>query len=202
MATGGHDQFPGGGRAMAIITLKWMLAIGMVAGLLGSRPVCSCGPFFERAIFTFALHPDLPLTSYAQGQLGILQPTYAQSYLYVAYRYLTGVGFNQGEQEALVALWHERLNPQADLWDPSAGPAVSAWSDVRAQIATGAAPPTIDVFKALQAKNGQFYYHVYVNCTADAFQTAAHTLTERIAQFGADSPEVREWVPAQDQVFK
>jgi len=46
-----------------------------------------------------------------------------------------------------------------------------------------------------------FYYHEYVNCPADAFQTAANTLTERIRQFGADSGDVQEWVRAQDQVF-
>ena len=118
-----------------------MLAIGMVAGLLGSRPACGCGPFFEQAIFTYTLHPDLPLTSYAQGQLGILQPTYAQSYLYVAYRYLIGMGFDQEEQAALLALWDERLNPQADLWNPNASAAVKAWSDVRAQIAAQDASP-------------------------------------------------------------
>jgi hypothetical protein len=77
---------------MATKTLKWMLAVGIVAGLLGNRPVYGCGPFVERAIFTYTVHPDLPLTGYAQGQLGILQPTYARSYLYVAYRYLIGIG--------------------------------------------------------------------------------------------------------------
>ena len=46
-----------------------------------------------------------------------------------------------------------------------------------------------------------FYYHEYVNCPADAFRTAANTLTERIRQFGADSGDLQEWVRAQDQVF-
>jgi hypothetical protein len=181
--------------------LRWTLAIGIVTGLLCSLPAFSCGPFLEQAIFTYTLHPDLPLTSYAQGQLGILQPTYAQSYLYVAYRYLIGMGFNREEQEALLALWDERLNPPADLLTPNASAAIKAWSDLRAQVADGGPPPPINVFKALEARNGQFFYHVYVNCTADAFLTAARTLTERIGQFGADSAEVREWVHAQDQVF-
>jgi hypothetical protein len=39
------------------------------------------------------------------------------------------------------------------------------------------------------------------NCTADAFQTAAHTLRARIEQFGVDSVDVLDWVRAQDQVF-
>jgi hypothetical protein len=186
---------------MATTTLRWMLAVGIAVGLLCSRPAFGCGPFAEQAIFTYTLHPDLPLTSYAQGQLGILQPTYARSYLYVAYRYLIGMGFNSEEQEALQALWNERLNPPADLSDSNASAAVKAWSDARAQIVNGGTPPQIDVFKALEARNGQFFYHMYVNCTADAFQTAMRTLTERIAQFGADSAELRAWVRAQDQVF-
>jgi hypothetical protein len=186
---------------MAATTLKWMLAIGIVARLLGSQPVCSCGPFFEQAIFTYTLHPDLPLAGYARGQLGILQPTYAQSYLYVAYRYLIGMGFHQEEQAALLALWNERLNPQADLWNPHASAAVKTWSEARGQIVTAGPPPQVNVFKALQARNGAFYYHEYVNCPADAFRTAANTLTERIGQFGADSVEVQDWVRAQDQVF-
>lgn len=180
--------------------LRWMLAIGLVAGLLCTRPAWSCGPFFEQAIFTYSLHPDLPLTNFAQGQLGILQPTYARSYLYVAYRYLIGMGFNREEQEALATLWDERLNLRAELSHPHAG-TIKAWSDVRAQLADGESPPQINVFKALEARDGQFYYHMYVNCSADAFRTAAHTLTERMAQFGADSAEVRDWVRAQDQVF-
>ena len=181
--------------------LRSTLAVCVVVGLVCTRPAFSCGPFFEQAIFTYSLHPDLPLASFAQGQLGILQPTYAQSYLYVAYRYLIGMGFNREEQEALLALWNERLNPQAELWDPSASAAVKAWVDARAQIADAGIPPQIKVFKALEARNGQYYFNLFVNCPADAFLTAARTLTERIGQFGASSAEVREWVRGQDQVF-
>jgi hypothetical protein len=186
---------------MATTTLRWALAISMAAALVLSRPALGCGPFFEQAIFTYTLHPDLPLTNFARGQLGVLQPTYARSYLYVAYRYLSGIGFDEAEQRALLALWDERLNPQADLWNPNASAAIKAWYDARARVALGGAPPRIDVFKALEARNGQWYFHLYVNCPADTFLTAAHTLTERMAQFGADSAEVREWVRAQDQVF-
>jgi hypothetical protein len=186
---------------MVILTLKCLVAIGIVAGLLGTRPAFSCGPFLEEAIFTYTLHPDVPLTTYAQGQLGILQPTYARSYLYVAYRYLIGMGFNREEQEALLALWNERLNPQADVWNSDVGAAVKSWTETRARIVEVGPPPLVNVFKTLEARNGLVYSQVYVNCPADAFLTAAHTLTQRIGQFGADSVEVQEWVRAQDQVF-
>ena len=170
-------------------------------GLLCNRPAFSCGPFLEQAIFTYTLHPDVPLTTYAQGQLGILQPTYARSYLYVAYRYLIGMAFHQEEQEALLVLWNERLNPQADLWNIDVSAAVKAWSETRAQIVKVGPPPQVNVFKTLEARNGLVYSQVYVNCPADAFLTAAHTLTQRFGQYGADSVELQEWVRAQDQVF-
>jgi hypothetical protein len=186
---------------MVSVTLKCLFAIGIVICLLCIRPAFSCGPFVEQAIFTYTLHPDLPLTTYAQGQLGILQPTYARSYLYVAYRYLIGMGFQPEEQAALLALWNERLNPQADLWNTDVSAAVKVWSEARAQIDEVGPPPAVNVFKTLEARNGLAYYHVFLNCPADAFLTAARTLTERIGQFGADSVEMREWVHAQDQVF-
>ena len=182
-------------------TRRWALALGIVVGLVCGRPAFGCGPFFEQAIFTYSLHPDLPLASFAQGHLGVLQPTYARSYLYAAYRHLSGLGFNAGEQQALLALWDERLHPHTDSWHAHLNTAMKAWYDARARVTGGDPPPAINVFKALEARNGQWYFHQYVNCTADAFLTAAQTLRERTAQFGADSTEIRDWVRAQDQVF-
>ena len=40
-----------------------------------------------------------------------------------------------------------------------------------------------------------------MNCTADAFLTAAHTLDGLIGRFGAANDGVKDWVAAQDQVF-
>ena len=39
------------------------------------------------------------------------------------------------------------------------------------------------------------------NCLADAFSNAAQVLHDRIASYGADSPDVRAWLAAQDAVF-
>lgn len=44
-------------------------------------------------------------------------------------------------------------------------------------------------------------YQQFVNCTDDGFLTAIGTLNDRISKFGADSPVVKEWLGAQDQVF-
>ena len=51
----------------------------------------ACGPYFEEAIFTRPDRPDNPLAHFAAGQLGVIRPGYARSYLVVAYRYLSGV---------------------------------------------------------------------------------------------------------------
>ena len=56
----------------------------------------SCAPEFPYAVFTYKYHPDFPLKNYAAGAIGIPQPTYARSYLVVAYRYLSGVSLNPG----------------------------------------------------------------------------------------------------------
>src|SRR5437660_5063020 len=64
---------------------------------LAFRPSFACGPFMLDAVFTFTAHPEFPLEKFARGELGIIQPTYARSYLFVAYRYLNGTGFSSQE---------------------------------------------------------------------------------------------------------
>ena len=62
------------------------------------------------AVFVFTVHPAYPLSDYARGQIGVIQPSDARSYLYVAYRYLNNAPFTAEEQKALTQLWDERLN--------------------------------------------------------------------------------------------
>ena len=150
----------------------------------------ACGPFFPEAIFVYTLHPDFPLDSYAAGHLGILQPTYARSYLYVAYRYLAGAGFDEVEQLDLTQLWDDRMS---SMPVDSTAPA-QAWLDARAELQELPESPAIDSYKAID-------WQSYPNCTSDAFESAAVTLKDRVRKFGADNPSVRDWVLAQDQVF-
>ena len=44
-------------------------------------------------------------------------------------------------------------------------------------------------------------HDAYLNCHADAFQSAFNTLNDRIQKFGKDSAEVAEWTRGQDTVF-
>ncbi|HKQ09216.1 MAG TPA: hypothetical protein VJ464_29100 [Blastocatellia bacterium] len=173
------------------ILLVILLAVGI---LLTTRPAQGCGPFVLRQVFTYEKHPDFPLTKFAAGELGVMQPTYARSYLVVAYRYFAGAVLDAAEQKAVTAVWDDRL---AQTWDAAGEDWPKAWLDARAKVTT-AARPEIGVFRAVEKKD---LYLNYLNCTADSFKNAAATLNRLIEKYGPASPEAKDWVATQDQVF-
>ena len=182
---------------MALKRARPLLALCVIAALLSSpRLLFSCGPFFPSTIFTYTWHPDFPLDRFAHGDLGVLQPTYARSYLAVAYRYLSGVGLDVEAQKAVQALWQERLDLR---WNADGQDWIQRWRDARKAVPGVSAPPEIDIYRTVTTNEA--YSADYLNCPDDAFRTAVSTLEKRIAQFGADSMAVRDWVVAQDQVF-
>jgi hypothetical protein len=155
----------------------------------------ACGPFFNAAFFTFTVHPDLPLSQFAAGKLGVIHAKYARSYLYVAYRYFAGTGFDAEEQKAVVSMWRHRL--REDEYDqPKGNNWVAKWLEARSKVPDIEAKPNVSIYTDANEE-----YFSYANCTEDAFKTAIKTLQERIAKYGATSPQVKEWLQAQDQVF-
>jgi hypothetical protein len=135
------------------------------------------------------------LAQFAAGRIGVVQPSYARSYLYTAYRYLSGRSFTPGEQKAMVELWTERLE-FSGATDPQ------EWSKGGSKLARRSPAcrdrEAIDVYRNREKPNE---YENYVNCNKDSFDTAASTLKERIAKYGADSAALQSWVAAQDVVF-
>jgi hypothetical protein len=177
--------------------LRAPIVLLLTLGLLYSTPpTFSCGPFIERAVFTYSKHPDFPLARFAAGGLGVLQPTYARSYLAVAYRHLTGAPLDTEEQKAATALWAERLQT---YWENDSENWVKTWLAARGKVAGVAAVTEIEVYRPVDKKDS---YHTYLNCSEDAFRTAASTLDKMIEKHGAASAEVKDWVQAQDQVFQ
>jgi hypothetical protein len=175
------------------LLIRKVLATSLL-GLLCAQTVFACGPFTLSAVFTFTVHPEYPLERYAKGELGVVQPTYARSYLFAAYRHLAGVGFNTLEQESLVKLWHERLEYgwiNGEDW-------IKSWKEARQKVPNLAPTGDIDVYRSREQPNE---YEQYLNCPSDAFETAAATLNLRIQKYGADSPLISDWVAGQDQVF-
>jgi len=159
----------------------------------------ACGPFFAQPVFTFDRHPDLPMTRFAAGSLGALQPEYARSYLLVAYRWLAGAPLDGPEQQAALALWAQRLGYHPDSVPFSgSSPAVEAW--LAARSAVPGTSPVADITVDREVP-GTEYWSTYLNCPEDAFVTAERTLKQRIGAAGAGSATVRDWLAGRDAVF-
>src|ERR1041385_6410196 len=88
-----------GVKEMISRSSKALLALALVvcvSFLLAMRSE-ACGPFFNDAIFIVTKHPDFPLEKFAAGKLGVVNPTWARSYLVVAYRTLSNTPLSDGE---------------------------------------------------------------------------------------------------------
>src|SRR5215213_1331633 len=150
-----------------------LVAIVLVIVLLSSTSALACGPFTLEAIFVYTVHPAYPLEKFASGRIGVVQPSYARSYLYTAYRYLSGRSFSPAEQKAMVELWKERLefsldnNPE----DWSKG-----WLEARKKVAGVQDRGAIEVYRNREKPN-------------------------EYEKYGADNAALQNWVAAQDTVF-
>lgn len=173
-----------------------LMAILLAIILLNGTTAFACGPFTLEAIFVHTVHPAYPLSQFASGKIGVLQPSYARSYLYVAYRYLSGSNFSPSEQKALVDLWKQRLDFNADE-DPNEWS--KPWLEARKKVPGVQDRGEINVYRSREKPNE---YEAYVNCNKDAFETAAKVLAERTAEYKNDTSPLLEWVNAQDQVFE
>jgi len=162
----------------------------------------ACGPFFARAIFSFSLHPDFPLARFASGELGIVQPTYARSYLVVAYRYVSGKTLNKTEQESIAGLWSRRFAHSLFADDTRPDPAAE-WLTARRRYTGGKDAAYIDRYRTawggVPVPVENFFY--FENCLGDAFRTATRTLNQRAKEFVPNSDALKSWIAAQDVVF-
>jgi len=176
-------------------TLTRFVGALLLVALFCNTTAFACGPFALEAIFVHTVHPGYPLERFAQGELGVVQPTYARSYLYVAYRYLMGSDFSASEQKTLSEFWKDRLEYR---WNLNEEDWIKAWSDARSKVPGLSEAPKINVYRSREKPNE---YETFLNCQKDAFDTAISTLNNRFDKYGSDSPVLREWVAAQDQVF-
>src|SRR5687768_12704765 len=173
-----------------------LIAISLAMILLNGTTAVACGPFTLEAIFVHTVHPTYPLAQFAAGRIGVIQPSYARSYLYTAYRYLSGMSFSASEQKALVDLWKQRLDFSSDE-DPTDWSRV--WLEARKKVpGVQDRRGDIDVYRAREKPNE---YESYVNCNKDSFETAVKVLADRTLEYKSDSAALLTWVNAQDQVF-
>ena len=189
---------------------RWRVVFVALAAamLLFSPPLLSwsgaSGVHSVIALFESHVHPDIPFDKFAGGRLGIIKPTWRRSYLYAAYRYLAGPGFDASQQKAMVSLWDDWLGlgaagvAQSQQDQQSPGKVTSEWIAARNKVPAVEAIEEIDVDREAPAEYGSFDY---ANCNESSFHTAAATLDTMIGKFGLSSPQVGQWVDAQDQVF-
>ncbi len=150
---------------------------------------------FDRPVFVFAHHPDLPISEYATGRLGIPAPEYARIYLYAAYRYLQDTPFTPREQAAYLRVWKIRGRFAAQEVDQTGA---IAWSRIRATIPGFPLPIERAESRRITFARGFLSEDI---CADDAFASARETLRDRIRQFGLQSSAVAFWIKGQDRVL-
>jgi hypothetical protein len=173
------------------IAVTFVVLLSLLLNLAPSAR--ACGPFTSTPVFSYNKHPDYPLTAFAAGDLGVLKPRYARSYLTVAYRYLSGGTLSPDEQKGVVALWEER---NGNFYENNDRQALSDWLAARKKLA-GGEDPNIEIYRAV----GGEAYDSFINCNGSSFETATRALNERAAKYGATNAHVKDWLTAQDRVF-
>ncbi|MBV8732802.1 MAG: hypothetical protein JO336_23580, partial [Acidobacteriia bacterium] len=178
---------------------KLVLAAGLIlTGTASWWLAKACAPDFLVAVFSYVRHPDLPRTAFIDGRLGVLQPTFARSYLVIAYRYLNGIGLNTREREQARDYYKDR---QTGFWDHTGTDWAAEWRRVRSTIRNPPAPAATLITRGQLAYDPETHSFA-LNCAEDAFRTAVHTLEARRRQFGAGSTVFRSWMQSQDSVFE
>ena len=141
------------------------------------------------------MHPDPPFKLFAKGQLGIVQPTWGDSYQIVAYRYLNGKPLTANEQAAYLSYWGRQLDTNAT--DDSSD--CDKWLKDRVKVG-GKIDPGCAFTSPYRSADPDGFTN-YLNCSADAFRTASATLAKLVARYGVDNPICKEWLKGQDAVF-
>ena len=174
--------------------LNRIVAVSLAALLLLNlaNPALACAPSFLEPVYVFVESPDLPFAEFTAGKLGILRPTFGRKTLAIAFRYLNGGSFTSDEQKALT------LALRAKGSEEPATDAVKLWIATRKEFLKE--NETLPAIYVEQQRYGG--YDFFPNCTANAFEVATETLKARVASYGAEDTNVRNWLAAQDTVFQ
>jgi hypothetical protein len=129
--------------------------------------------------------------TYFRGQLGILRPTFTDNRLYAAYRIMQGGRFSEAQARQLLA---PCCGPPETPYD-----AVTSWMDLRKRVA--GVPPAQDPRYAAYRRRPENMQLFDVSCLPNAYRNSAATLRARIAEHGANTPLLRDWVIGQDAVL-
>lgn len=91
-------------RSRIALAALVLLAVGVAA----NRILKACSDYAE-TVYVNTVHPDVTaIAPFAKGELGLLQPGFARSYLVVAYRQMAGLGLSDADQQGAMSLWASR----------------------------------------------------------------------------------------------
>ena len=169
--------------------LVWLLSTGVLLQFV--PPVNACGREVLQPLFEMSNSPDPPFREFTQGKIGILKPSFGRKTLTIAYRYLNGGSFTTEEQEALVAA----LSGDPPEYDD--GEAIETWIAARKTV-VGEEEPLPEIYQERSYDS----YDFFPNCSKNAFEVATETLTDRVSRHGSTNAYVRDWLQAQDVVFR
>ena len=166
-----------------LLTLA-ILFWGLVPPAWATGPLWPEIRFFSRS----GQDPEDDLT-YFRGRLGILRPTFTDNRLYAAYRIMLGRSLSDEQAKQLLARCCDASDIPSD--------AITSWNNLRERI-LGATPAKENTSFRQRPEDMRFFD---VSCFPNAYRNSAATLRVRIADHGAKSPLVREWVIGQDAVL-
>ncbi len=146
----------------------------------------TCGPYFVRAVFAYESFPASEIEPLADGEVGVIYPTWWRRFLFAAYRHMTDQPLTAAEKKVLRSEWR-----------PEEVDGYARWMEVRGRVPGVGDGPSIGMLRRVPGDDWQHF----VNCNENSFLTAAETLDSRIEQFGANHPGIRQWVEAQDTVL-
>jgi len=169
----------------SLLTLA-ILLWGLVPAARATGPLGPEIRFFSRS----GQDPVDDLT-YFRGQLGILRPTFTDNRLYAAYRIMLGGRFSEAQARQLLA---PCCGPPETPFDTE-----TSWNDLRKRVA--GVPPAKDPRYGGYRRRPEDMQLFDVSCFPNAYRNSAATLRARIAEHGANSALLRDWVIGQDAVL-
>ena len=149
---------------------------------------------FDRPVFVYAFHPDVPIARFAAGALGIPEPQHARIYSFAAYRYFEGRPLSAREQRMWLRVWESRAQYS---W-PGPPTIPPAWTNIRKKVPLPDKSNAAEQPVTIRLRD----YTYYELCNSDAYELAARILADRIRRFGASSAEVKFWTEGQDGVLR
>jgi len=160
--------------------------------LCGLKPAWATGPLGpEIRFFSRSGQDPVDDLTYFRGQLGILRPTFTDNRLYAAYRIMLGGRFSEAQARQLLARCCDAPETPSD--------AETSWNDLRKRVA--GVPPAKDTRYMAYRRRPEDMHLFDVSCFPNAYRNSAATLRARIAEHGANSPLLRDWVIGQDAVL-